>query len=303
MGSIIGVLGLITGVAGLVLYLQSKVGARPACQLSSIRLIGRNEQQLPDEVRILYDDNDVPRLTLTEIYFWNFGTETIRGNQVVEDDPIRLSFNLGDKILAAHVVAVTRPVNKCMIEVPPNAQHVALLTFDFLDPNDGMRLEVLHTSEKRYPNVSGTIRSIPKGIKVLTPSKSLLFVRAAVLAMRIKEANYIALCLGVIVSIGALLPRSWLLDPLEMINRCDEPEKSVLLLRLCMLGLGALYIFISLTHILPNRRKYPKLLDMKYSNETKSEAPRIDPEVKSALLRDDCPETKPGEVGSPGSNN
>jgi len=52
-GSIIGIIGVVIGIIGLVLYRNSKIGARPSCQLKAIRLIGKDEQELPREVNIL----------------------------------------------------------------------------------------------------------------------------------------------------------------------------------------------------------------------------------------------------------
>jgi hypothetical protein len=53
VGSVIGLLGLIVGVAGLYLYFKSKIGPRLACQMRSLRLIAKEEQELPSDVQIL----------------------------------------------------------------------------------------------------------------------------------------------------------------------------------------------------------------------------------------------------------
>ena len=64
IGSILGFLGIIVG---LLLYRSSKIGARPTCQMKSLRLIGGDEQALPSEIEIRFKDKNIPRITNTKI--------------------------------------------------------------------------------------------------------------------------------------------------------------------------------------------------------------------------------------------
>jgi hypothetical protein len=170
-GSLIGFAGVVIGIVGLLLYRASRIKGKPMCQMRSFRLIGKEEQELPDEVDIRFGEESVPRLTLTNIILWN-GQETITADQIVQDDPIRLEFPSGDRILKAHVASVTRAVNKCAVVVSDPTPHVATVSFDFLDPQDGMRIELLHTSPQRYPSVQGTLPGIPAAIEADFKSSS-----------------------------------------------------------------------------------------------------------------------------------
>ena len=51
-----------------------------------------------------------------------------------------------------------------MAKISPDSRNQVICTFDYLDIGDGGVLEVLHTDEKRYPRVLGTIRGVPKGV-------------------------------------------------------------------------------------------------------------------------------------------
>lgn len=117
-GSSIGLLGLIVGIVGLVFYMKSKIGTRPKCYMRTTPLIGESEQELPPEVNILFGANCVPRVSLTHLYFWNDGQETVNGSQILKDDPVRFSFSDSHEILKAHVAKVTRSVNKINVTVP-----------------------------------------------------------------------------------------------------------------------------------------------------------------------------------------
>lgn len=50
-GSIIGIVGLLVGY---ILYRASRIGPRPVYQSRALRLIGKEERALPEDVEILF---------------------------------------------------------------------------------------------------------------------------------------------------------------------------------------------------------------------------------------------------------
>lgn len=252
IGSLIGFLGILVGI---VLYMKSKTRPRPACLIKSIRLIGKDYQELPSEVKILFNNNEVPRLTSTKIWLWNCGKETLRGSQVVDDDPLRCVFNPDDKILSAHIAAATRKVNKFSIILHPDKRNEALLNFDFLDPNDGVRVELLHTSKNLYPAVIGTIRGIPKGlIQVMTVFPHDL-ERAFSRIIRYRAMIYLfGFLLGLTFFVIGLFPESWLTSLGEIFGPSN-------VFRFFMLCFGCFYVFMCLMALLLIKRRYPSSLD------------------------------------------
>jgi len=165
IGSLIGIIGVVLGVMGLLAYRVSRIGARLVFQTHARRLIGRQEQELPEEVQVVYNGNNVPRLTLSRVVFWNSGTITISGEYIIASDPLRLEFNPEDKLLKVRVVKVSRPVINFQARQDTKIPNRVLLSFDYLDPQDGGVVELLHTSERRHPSVCGSIRGIPNGIR------------------------------------------------------------------------------------------------------------------------------------------
>lgn len=285
VGTLIGLLGLLVGVAGLILYMKSKIGPRPACQMRSIRLIGKEEQELPTDVRILFQNTDVPRLTLTKIWFWNCGTETIRGTHVVEDDPLRCSFDKDDRILAIHVAAVTRLVNKFSAGLRHDGSNEVILTFDFLDPADGARVEILHTSKRRYPEILGTVRGVPKGIKQLTTKSTSTQALNRTMSQISRHKNVffgVVFVLGLVLLILSVLPDAWLLPFRDALK--EHPSTGLKAFRFMMLVFGVFYTLISLSSLMPRRRKYPPALDSDMEKKTDAEPanpPYSEPTVRS----------------------
>lgn len=164
VGSLIGLVGLIGLVITFFLYRASRVGPRPAYQYQALRLIGREEQTLPEEVTIHFRDKKVQRLTKTRIILWNSGRATLNGKNIVADDPLRLEFSEDSEVLSAQVLNFTRQANKFTVNIHPHCPNQVMCSFDYLNVGDGAAIELLHTDEKRYPKVQGSIRGVPKGV-------------------------------------------------------------------------------------------------------------------------------------------
>jgi hypothetical protein len=162
VGSLIGLIGIILGAIGIFSYKVSKSIARPAYQKSSLQLIGREEDNLPDEVDVTYKGKRVDRLTKTKLILWNDGTETLDGDSVVKADPITIIFSDNTRILSHKILKRTKAVNNFEVIKDDEKQNCLILQFDYLDPKDGIVLEILHDSEKRYPEITGTIKGLKK---------------------------------------------------------------------------------------------------------------------------------------------
>lgn len=162
VGSLIGLIGIILGAIGIFSYKVSKSIARPAYQKSSLQLIGREEDNLPDEVDVTYKGKKVDRLTKTKLILWNDGTETLDGDSVVKSDPITIIFPDNTNILSYKILKRTKVVNNFNATKDEEKQNCLILHFDYLDPKDGIVLEILHDSEKRYPRITGSIKGLKK---------------------------------------------------------------------------------------------------------------------------------------------
>ena len=158
VGILIGVL-----IAGWI-YIKSRKTDNLSFQMSALRLIGRDENNLPNEVRVTFKGKMVERLTKTTLVIWNGGTKTIDGKDVVETDPLSATFDEKDKILSYKILKCTRKVNNFTITPDKINPHKLRFEFSYLDRKDGVVIEMLHDSEAKYPTVSGTIKGLPKGL-------------------------------------------------------------------------------------------------------------------------------------------
>ena len=161
VGTIVGAVGAGVGVLGLLLYRRSRIPGIITFQSRNVSLIGGGRTMLPGDIKVLYRDTEVPRLTSSTIWFWNAGKTTVRGEDIVRIDPLRLRF--GGEVLNVRVEKVSREAIQITTETPDGKRNTVGCGFDFLDPGDGAVLKVLHSGAAATPEFEGTIKSMPKG--------------------------------------------------------------------------------------------------------------------------------------------
>jgi hypothetical protein len=104
----------------------------------------------------------VSALVKSYVLFWNRGSQTLDGSNLVAADPLRLTLEDGGEILRARVVRRTRDVNQFESVISDDGVR---LTFDFLDEGDGAVIEVLHTNRGKSLWVEGTIKGVRGGVE------------------------------------------------------------------------------------------------------------------------------------------
>ena len=153
-------LGLVIGVVGIflaVLFWLRPPGPKPACQFYSLPILEADNPLTREGISILYDDRPVSRLTKTYISFWNAGLTTLDGEAIVSDDPIRWSFEEGSEVLRVRPLK-RYEANKFVATEDPHRPNSVICSFNYLNRRQGALFEVLHTSSKGTPRVSGSIK-------------------------------------------------------------------------------------------------------------------------------------------------
>lgn len=251
VGSLIGILGLIGLVITYFLYRASRIGPRPVYKYQALRLIGESEQELPEDITILFRNKKLQRLTKTHIILWNSGKTILNGENIVADDPLRLEFSEDSEVLSARLLNFTRQANKFTVNIHPHYQNQVILSFDYLDVNDGAVIEILHTDRERYPKVHGVIRGVPKGILnwgrfvagthiIRVPFRDFRIMLIAML--------FFGVCFTTYGFFKSIMP--------EILTKEFE------YLRWVYAGGGLLWIFVSSRILWDSRRRFPKSLSI-----------------------------------------
>jgi hypothetical protein len=166
-GPIGAVLAALAIVVGGVLAWWFARGPRLVMQVSGSTLVSRPSDH---RISVLYRDKPVQRVTQSLVWIWREGRGTIRAEDIVAADPIKLSVPDGEHVLDADVLAQSKDTNGASVEVETDDVGTNVgVSFEYLDPRQGVLIEVLHTAESPTEiSVSGTIMGIPKGIVRVT---------------------------------------------------------------------------------------------------------------------------------------
>lgn len=161
LGSLVGIISLI---AGAFFFLKSRRITKLAFQRDSVTLVGGSDAAFPDELKIQYSGKDVLQVSSERFAVWNAGNTTISASEIVEADPLRLEIAEKGQVLKVTTLGKSREVNGFRIK-ESETEKKKLIHFDFLDPNDGFSIEVIHSGAKKDLKIEGTIKGMPAGIK------------------------------------------------------------------------------------------------------------------------------------------
>jgi hypothetical protein len=152
-----------TFVVGYVFYRKAKPNGRLSFVWNTVTLTS-GRSKLPEEVEIVYRGQTVPRVAQTAMIIWNSGNTILDRAAFVDRDPLRLTFGKDVTVLQVQVLESTRDVVEFTANVSKDKPEDILLSFDFLEPEDGARLAVLHTGDATRPGGLGTLKGVRRGL-------------------------------------------------------------------------------------------------------------------------------------------
>lgn len=109
------------------------------------------------ELRFTYRGKELERVAQTYLAIWNDRGDSIRGTDIAQGDPLRLSVEPTDEILAARIVAASGSENG--VELLPTGE----IRFEFLEPGDGAVIECIHRGSERAW-VGGTVIGVSRRV-------------------------------------------------------------------------------------------------------------------------------------------
>lgn len=264
LGTVLGVVGL---VAAVFFFLRSRRVTRLAYQVDSYTLLGVDSSILPSALEIRFSGQSVPRITASRVVVWNAGNTTVVGSDVVESDPLRLELDGEGSILQASIACATRKANDLRLDAGEKGSSVLVLPFDFLDPEDGAHLRVLHSGGRNALRLTGTIRGMRSG-PVYYGRTEVVPVSSRALPWPIRVGRsrftvYVLLAFGVaMMALGLLSPvlydasPTWFKRLNDVPSSWTQPESPVWFFVI----LGAVYAALPVSILWLRRRRYPASL-------------------------------------------
>lgn len=157
---IIGIVGLAVSIVGIPLaFLLARKGRqRPHIRFCTDfdELLSPDEQVPRQLLEVSYAGRPVDRVSRTIVALWSASGDTVRGADIVQGDPLRVSFPEGDVVLQVKPLACSRVPCGFALSIGSEGRDVAI-DFDFLDPGDGIVVEVLHAGSSAGA-MKGTLR-------------------------------------------------------------------------------------------------------------------------------------------------
>ncbi|WP_284760461.1 hypothetical protein [Agrobacterium sp. fls2-241-TYG-188a] len=142
--------------AGLALWtFVSLPRSRLAYNIQHSTIIGRSQTAFSGDLEVTYKRAPITRATLTRLYVWNDGNQTIRRSDITRKDPLGIFVPGGQFLLQ---LQVSQLANEAMdVTFGDGDEASDNITFEYIEPRQGFVCEILHTASSSDFAFSGTL--------------------------------------------------------------------------------------------------------------------------------------------------
>jgi hypothetical protein len=156
----IGVIGIVLGFVTSYVFYQIQKRRRELCWAIDSTSLIKGYSSLFEKLDIQYGGQKIENLTVSKIVLWNNGNETIDGKDIAIPPYIVPRDEINTKILDAKIIKTSTVGNKFEILIKPDDPMLVLL-FDYLDPQQGAVIQVIHTGVSILPlMVDGEVKGV-----------------------------------------------------------------------------------------------------------------------------------------------
>lgn len=148
----IGALSFVAAIASIFLaiffYIKSNQGIGPVYAIRNANLIKDLDSRLKPLV-MLYNQKSISTLSVARIAFWNNGRKTISITDIATTEPLKVRCLDADaEILDASIIQVKNSANQfALVELAAGKEYS--VNFEYLDKNEGIVIQVIHTGDRR----------------------------------------------------------------------------------------------------------------------------------------------------------
>lgn len=256
---------IIALIVGYFFYTKGKPNKSLKNHSETFLIIDRSKADSPEQIEIFFLGDKVESLYKTLIYFWNDGNQTIKADDLETIDRLKISTKESAKILSINIVKNTRDVINFYLAKDEDGYQI---NFDYLDPTDGVVIEILHTGQPDNLNFSGTVIGILDKIGVYKNKNKFLSGLAnglmdslnLVTASKKKPKTFgsaIALVGATVIVLGIY----------TIFSSSDLLEKALLESRWSLIVVGFLYFILGIYFIYSNQTPFPKSLKLNKLNK------------------------------------
>jgi hypothetical protein len=163
--TVLGIIGTVIGVIGLIaayyFYRKSIKGKEPCWMIFSNNLISGVESKF-DGINVIYKGQKVKNVTVSKVYFWNKGSDTIVAEDIQTRNPLVIESLGGAKILEAKILSANSMSTQFKVTLL-REKYKCKMHFNYLDKNQGAVIQIIHTGKSSESlRVVGDIRGVTK---------------------------------------------------------------------------------------------------------------------------------------------
>ncbi len=138
-------------ILGIYTWITGKEKRRLTYISSTFTLVNERHEIIPD-LCLLFRGKLVTDLTITRYAIWNSGNVVLNGDDVASRKPLRIiSVSQESKIIDAAIIMQNEETN--MFQIIKRSDKLLELQFDYLNKNDGVVLQVIHTGSSSGLNL------------------------------------------------------------------------------------------------------------------------------------------------------
>jgi hypothetical protein len=152
-------IGLTSLALGIVFFANGRRARMkgPTWHARSNNLIQNFSSKVPG-LEILFRNDKIDTLTVTRLAFWNRGMATIDRNDIAPADPVKIISTGDARLLNVEIIQTNNSASQVETSLDPDGKS-ALIAFDFLDHNQGVVVQIIHTGVSGDAlTVQGTIK-------------------------------------------------------------------------------------------------------------------------------------------------
>lgn len=140
---VFGVVGILVAI---IIYFRSKKFRKPVYTTNSNNLFSDISGKI-EALRISYGERPISNLTVTKIFFWNSGNETINRSDVASTEPIKISAHEGVDILESKILYQKNEANLFKLVPSETDRGIVGIDFEYIDHDEGVVIQVPHTGK------------------------------------------------------------------------------------------------------------------------------------------------------------
>ena len=202
--SLISVFGIFFSI---YTWIANKEKKQISYMINTYEIVRAGKNVIP-EFEISYSGQIIDDLTVTRFAIWNSGNRLLNSNDIVDTKPLSIASNDdGPNILNASIIKRSEESNKFIVD--KKSSHCAEIKFDYMDKQDGIIVQILHTGSAKDISLSGLIKGgkklknaekritgiknkkVAKVINTVMISIQMLFILAMTLAFTFEQFGLI----------------------------------------------------------------------------------------------------------------